>query len=159
MSAFAIFALVLTLLYILYYSVLIVLDLFFKKDKQKGEVENINVSDMNEGLEEPVSISEDNDGEPGGHFSYIEQTDNDGLRVINPTGDFPIDENVPNEASEQEPAKEQASSQQLNEKHEAYMEDIQTESQQGLYSDELFDQINEKYKKREIIKTNAIDNI
>lgn len=159
MSAFAIFALVLTLLYILYYSVLIVLDLFFKKDKQKGEVENINVSDMNEGLEEPVSISEDNDGEPGGHFSYTEQTDNDGLRVINLTGDFPIDENDPNEASEQEPAKELASSQQLNEKHEANIEDIQTESQKGLYSDELFDQINEKYKKREIIKTNAIDNI
>ncbi len=61
MSAFAIFVLVLTVLYAIYYSVIIMQDLYGKKDAPKSDEEEIDIGQMQES-EEPTSVSEDSNG-------------------------------------------------------------------------------------------------
>ena len=57
MSGFVIFALVLTFVYVVYFAVMITLDLHGKKDEKKSEEETYDVGDMtNE--EQPVAIEE-----------------------------------------------------------------------------------------------------
>lgn len=58
MSAFAIFVLVLTVIYVIYYSAIIMQDLYAKKDAPKTEEEDFDVSQM-QNQEEPISITED----------------------------------------------------------------------------------------------------
>ena len=58
MSAFAIFVLVLTVIYVIYYSAIIMQDLYAKKDVPKTEEEDFDVSQM-QNQEEPISITED----------------------------------------------------------------------------------------------------
>ena len=57
MSAFAIFVLVLTVIYVIYYSAIIMQDLYAKKDVPKTEEEDFDVSQM-QNQEEPISITE-----------------------------------------------------------------------------------------------------
>ena len=60
MSGFVFFALVLTFVYVVYFAVMITLDLHGKKDEKKSEEETYYVGDMtNE--EQPVAIEERND--------------------------------------------------------------------------------------------------
>ena len=61
MSAFAIFVLVLTVIYVIYYSAIIMQDLYAKKDAPKTEEEDFDVSQM-QNQEEPISITEDSNG-------------------------------------------------------------------------------------------------
>ena len=61
MSAFAIFVLVLTVIYVIYYSAIIMQDLYTKKDAPKTEEEDFDVSQM-QNQEEPISITEDANG-------------------------------------------------------------------------------------------------
>jgi len=61
MSAFAIFVLVLTVIYVIYYSVVIMQDLYAKKDAPKSEEEDFDVSQM-DNPEEPISILEETNG-------------------------------------------------------------------------------------------------
>ena len=61
MSAFAIFVLVLTVIYVIYYSAIIMQDLYAKKDAPKTEEEDFDVSQM-QNQEEPISVSEDTNG-------------------------------------------------------------------------------------------------
>ena len=61
MSAFAIFVLVLTVIYVFYYSAIIMQDLYAKKDAPKTEEEDFDVSQM-QNQEEPISVSEDTNG-------------------------------------------------------------------------------------------------
>ena len=61
MSAFAIFVLVLTIIYVIYYSAIIMQDLYAKKDAPKTEEEDFDVSQM-QNQEEPISITEDSNG-------------------------------------------------------------------------------------------------
>ena len=85
MSGFVIFALVLTFVYVVYFAVMITLDLHGKKDEKKSEEETYDVGDMtNE--EQPVAIEERNDNPDEGDMTFIEQITDDGLRVVNPTG-------------------------------------------------------------------------
>ncbi len=78
MSAFAIFALFLTVLYVIYYSVIIMQDLYGKKDAPKSTEEEIDVSQMQE-TEEPMSVTESADGfRLGG-----EQEEDAGVTFIN----------------------------------------------------------------------------
>ena len=60
MSAFAIFTLVLTVLYVIYYSVIIMQDTYGKKDAPKSDEEEIDVGQMQDS-EEPTSVSESSD--------------------------------------------------------------------------------------------------
>ena len=84
MSGFEIFALVLTFVYVVYFAVMITLDLHGKKDEKKSEEETYDVGDMtNE--EQPVAIEERNDNPDEGDMTFTEQITDDGLRVVNPT--------------------------------------------------------------------------
>ena len=56
MSAFAIFVLVLTVIYVIYYSAIIMQDLYAKKDVPKTEEEDFDVSQM-QNQEEPSSVT------------------------------------------------------------------------------------------------------
>lgn len=83
MSGFVIFALVLTFVYVVYFAVMITLDLHGKKDEKKSEEETYDVGDMtNE--EQPVAIEERNDNPDEGDMTFTEQITDDGLRVVNP---------------------------------------------------------------------------
>lgn len=61
MSPFAIFAIVLTIAYIIYYGVNISRDLYGKKGQENEAEEIFNVSTMTE-IEDPISVTEDGDG-------------------------------------------------------------------------------------------------
>lgn len=88
MSGFVIFALVLTFVYVVYFAVMITLDLHGKKDEKKTEEETYDVGDLtNE--EQPVAIEERNEGPDEGDMTFTEQITDDGLRVVNPTGNVP----------------------------------------------------------------------
>jgi len=61
MSPFAIFAIVLTIIYIIYYGVNISRDLYGKKGQENETEEIFDVSNMSE-VEEPIPVTEDGDG-------------------------------------------------------------------------------------------------
>ena len=80
MSWFVIFALVLTFVYVVYFSVMITLDLHGKKDEKKSEEDTYDVGDMtNE--KQPVAIEESNDNPDEGDMTFTEQITDDGLRA------------------------------------------------------------------------------
>ena len=62
MSPFALFAIVLTIIYIIYYGVNISRDLYGKKGQENETEEIFDVSNLSE-IEEPVPVREDGDGE------------------------------------------------------------------------------------------------
>ena len=84
MPGFVIFVFVLTFAYVVYFSVMITLDLHSKKDEKKTDEETIDVSSM-DNEEVPVSVEEHNDGPEGSDMTYTEQVTDDGLRVVIPT--------------------------------------------------------------------------
>lgn len=154
MTPFEIFAICLTLLLGLYFGIQIPLDLYFMGKEKKDDSEIIEGVDDNTGIEQPKEILEQTKDEDA-DLTYTDQVEEDGVRIVNPTSEPHL---------EQPQAEEQASSEiqtsaQINEEHEAYMEDIEATSQQGLYANDFLNQINDKYKKRNIIKTNAIDRL
>ena len=61
MSPFVIFVIVLTVIYIIYYAVMITRDLYGKKEEHKSQEEVFNVSDMVE-EETAVSVHESDNG-------------------------------------------------------------------------------------------------
>ena len=85
MTPFIIFVLILTFGYLIYFTVMITLDLHGKKDERKVEEENIDVSEFAE--ESPVVVDESDDSQ-GGALKYTEEVDDDGLRVVTPSGNM-----------------------------------------------------------------------
>ena len=152
-----IFALVLTFVYVVYFAVMITLDLHGKKDEKKSEEETYDVGDMtNE--EQPVAIEERNDNPDEGDMTFIEQITDDGLRVVNPTG------NVTPHSSfiEEPPITEQPSSttsEELNEKNDEFLEHIEPEHQCSYLSEEFMQNLNNKHNTRKIEKKNARDKL
>lgn len=69
MSAYLIFVIILTIAYILYYAVIIVQDLYGKKDELKSDEEVFDVSSMDEG-EDSVAVSESDTGFSIGDSEY-----------------------------------------------------------------------------------------
>ena len=157
MSGFVIFALVLTFVYVVYFAVMITLDLHGKKDEKKSEEETYDVGDMtNE--EQPVAIEERNDNPDEGDMTFIEQITDDGLRVVNPTG------NVTPHSSfiEEPPITEQPSSttsEELNEKNDEFLAHIEPEHQWSYLSEEFMQNLNNKHNTRKIEKKNARDKL
>lgn len=81
MSAFAIFVLAVTALYVIYYSVIITQDMYGKKDAPENKEEEIDVSQMEADAEEPTSVSESEDGFQIGD-EQNEETDDSSLTFI-----------------------------------------------------------------------------
>ena len=149
MTPFIIFVLILTFGYLIYFTVMITLDLHGKKDERKVEEENIDVSEFAE--ESPVVVDESDDSQ-GGALTYTEEVDDDGLRVVTP-----YEENE-NTQSEQEP-EPKTTSEELNEENELYMEQIDPKAQLSIVSDTFINKLNEKQKQRKIERKNAIDHL
>lgn len=158
MTPFIIFVLILTFGYLIYFTVMITLDLHGKKDERKVEEENIDVSEFAE--ESPVVVDESDDSQ-GGALTYIEEVDDDGLRVVTPSGNMvsavSYEENE-NTQSEQEP-EPKTTSEELNEENELYMEQIDPKAQLSIVSDTFINKLNEKQKQRKIERKNAIDHL
>ena len=119
MTPFAIFAFVLTFGYVIYFAIMITLDLTAKPaDGQKNEEEDIYVGDMNdEGVESPKVINED-PGIEGGRLTYTDSVSDDGLRIINPTSTGLPSQDTEEAPADPEPApgaKEKVTSEELNE--------------------------------------------
>lgn len=160
MSGFALYAMLLTFGYVAYFTVMIYLDLHQKKDNKNSDEENLDLSDMNEGVEEPVSISENRDQSEGGFMAYTDQQDADGLRVVSPTGIAPSTDSEQQEPEpEPEPEEPQTTSEELNEEGEAYMEDIDPAYQLSMVEEDFIHQLNEKRNQRKIEKTNVHDHL
>ena len=158
MTPFVIFALVLTFAYVVYFTVMITIDLHAKKDDKKVEEENIDVSEF--AVEAPVVVEESDDPN-GGTMTYTEEVDDDGLRVVNPTGNiqpivFPEDNDVPE--PEQEP-EQKATSEELNEENGDHMEQVDPMAQLSMMPDKFMSHLNEKHKQRKIERKNAIDHL
>ena len=125
--------------------------------KKKEEEETNDVGDMtNE--EQPVAIEERNDNPDEGDMTFIEQITDDGLRVVNPTG------NVTPHSSfiEEPPITEQPSSttsEELNEKNDEFLEHIEPEHQCSYLSEEFMQNLNNKHNTRKIEKKNARDKL
>ena len=156
MSPFAIFAFILTFGYVIYFAVMITLDLHAKPaDGQKTDGEDIDVEGMtNEDVEAPKVISEDPDAE-GGRMTYTDSVSEDGIRVVNPTGSVilpPEEEEIPVVPDPALEEKEKTTSEELNEENEYGMEDIEPEPQYSMYGDDLYAYINEKHNNSRIIK-------
>ena len=158
MTPFIIFVLILTFGYLIYFTVMITLDLHGKKDERKVEEENIDVSEFAE--ESPVVVDESDDPQ-GGALTYTEEVDDDGLRVVKPSGNMvsavSYEENE-NTQSEQEP-EPKTTSEELNEENELYMEQIDPKAQLSIVSDTFINKLNEKQKQRKIERKNAIDHL
>ena len=158
MTPFIIFVLILTFGYLIYFTVMITLDLHGKKDERKVEEENIDVSEFAE--ESPVVVDESDDSQ-GGALTYTEEVDDDGLRVVTPSGNMvsavSYEENE-NTQSEQEP-EPKITSEELNEENELYMEQIDPKAQLSIVSDTFINKLIEKQKQRKIERKNAIDHL
>ncbi len=156
MSPFAIFAIVLTVAYIIYYAYIITKDLYGIKDQHKEDAESFDVSNMVED-EAPISISEHPDNYNGEDDEFTEVI-SDGLHIYEPNGN-----NTPQvqEETPSEEKKEKTTSEQLNQTHGAELEDIDAESSFTLESSEFHDYLNQKHidNKRKITKEHVIDNL
>ena len=91
-------------------------------------------------------------------MTFTEQITDDGLRVVNPTG------NVTPHSSfiEEPPITEQPSSttsEELNEKNDEFLEHIEPEHQCSYLSEEFMQNLNNKHKTRKIEKKNARDKL
>ncbi len=164
MTPFAIFAIVLTFGYFIYFAIMITLDLTAKPaDGQKNEEEDIDVEGMkDEGVEAPKVINESPDLD-GGTVTYTDTVTDDGLRVVSPTGSI---DHVPEEEDslvDPDPApeqKEKMTSEELNEENEYGMEDIEPEAQYSMYADDFYAIINERHKNsRNIKRENVRDHL
>ena len=69
MKSFVIFAIVVTLIYVIYYTVIIVQDLYGKPKDEKSQGESFDVSDMTE-EEESIAVSESDGGFSVGDNQY-----------------------------------------------------------------------------------------
>lgn len=164
MTPFAIFAFALTFGYVIYFAVMITLDLHAKPaDGQKSEEEDIDVEGMvNEGVETPKVISEDPDPD-GGRLTYTDSMTDDGLRVVSPTGtiaNLPEDEEPAVDPDPAPEEKEKVTSDELNEENENGLEDIEPEAQHSMFADEFYTMLNEKRKNtRNIKRENVRDHL
>ena len=164
MTPFAIFAFVLTFGYIIYFAVLITLDLTAKPaDGQKNEEEDIDVGGMtDDGVESPKVINEAPDLD-GGRMTYTDTVTEDGLRVVSPTGTTvhsPEEDEPPVDPDPAPEEKEKMTSEELNEENEYGMEDIEPEAQYSMYADDFYAIINERHNNsRNIKKENVRDHL
>ena len=157
MPGFVIFVLVLTFAYVVYFSVMITLDLHSKKDEKKTDEETFDVSSM-DNEEVPVSVEEHNDSPEGSDMTYTEQVTDDGLRVVIPTGNKQTNSPAPEE-EESQPTQQTTTTTELNKENEENMEEIEPAPQYSFYPDEFMQNLNDKHNKRKIEKRNAIDKL
>ena len=158
MSGFVIFVFVLTFAYVVYFAVIITLDLHGKKSEKKSDEETFDVSSM-DNEEVPVSVEEHSDDSEEGDMTYTEQVTDDGLRVVIPTGNNHTNSSPPTEEESQSTQQTNTTSTELNKENEENMEEIEPDSQCCFFPDEFMKSLNDKHNKRKIERKNAIDKL
>lgn len=156
MTAFTIFVLFLTFAYVVYFAVMITLDLHKKKDVQKSGEEVFDVSDMSL-QEEPTCIEEEVNNEESSVLKYTDEITDDGIRILNPVNGNQ-QSNEPAQSIQVENPDE-SDNDELNEEHEENMEAIETEPQESIVSDYYYNHLNDLHNKRKLEKKGVIDNV
>ena len=110
MSPFVIFVIVLTIIYIIYYAVMITRDLYGKKEDHKTQEEVFDVSDM---VEEEAAVSDDENEAPS-------STDGE-------SGDAKSEKQSPKNVAEN-----------LAHKFEKKSDEIQPSMSDGMYADDFY---------------------
>ena len=109
--------------------------------------------------EQPVAIEERNEGPDEGDMTFTEQITDDGLRVVNPTGNVPYPQPPSDEEQSQQPQSHTVTSEELNEKNDEILEHIDPVPQCSYLSDEFMQNLNNKHNTRKIEKKNARDKL
>lgn len=156
MTAFTIFVLFLTFVYVVYFAVMITLDLHKKKEVQNSDEEVFDVSDMSQ-QEEPTCIEEEVNSEENGVLKYTDEITDDGIRILNPIGGNQQSNEPTQSIPEENP--DDSDNDELNEEHEENMEVIETKAQESLISDCFFDHLNDMHNNRKLEKKGVIDNV
>ena len=153
MSPFMIFAVVLTIVYVIYFSAMITYDLYGKKEAPKESAESFDVSSI-VGDDEAVNVEEKID-EPIQEEGFQKEVTEDGVEIYTPKSDEEktVDET---EASEQT-----MNSAQLNEVCNQGTEDITSDFSFSCTSEPFMNHLNDMYKvnQRKIGKENVRDNL
>ena len=155
MTAFTIFVLLLTFGYLVYFAVMITLELHKKEEVQKSDEEVFDVSDMAE-QEEPTCIEEHINNEDNGVLTYTDELTDDGIRILNPTSGIQQSSNVHPEMHE---TTDEPDNDELNEEFNENMEIIDSQAQVSLVSKDFYGQLNDMHKKREMKMENVIDHV
>lgn len=155
MTAFTIFVLLLTFGYLVYFAVMITLELHKKEEVQKSDEEVFDVSDMAE-QEEPTCIEEHINNEDNGVLTYTDELTDDGIRILNPTSGIQQSSNVHPEMHE---TTDEPDNDELNEEFNENMEIIDSQAQVSLVSKDFYDHLNDMHKKREMKMENVIDHV
>ena len=155
MTAFTIFVLLLTFGYLVYFAVMITLELHKKEEVQKSDEEVFDVSDMAE-LEEPTCIEEHINNEDNGVLTYTDELTDDGIRILNPTSVLQQGSNVHPEMQE---TNDEPDNDELNEEFNENMEIIDYQAQVSLVSKDFYGHLNDMHKKREMKMENVIDHV
>ena len=153
MSPFMIFAVVLTVIYVIYFSAMITYDLYGKKEAPKETAESFDVSSI-VSEEEPISVEEKVE-QPVQDEGFQKEVSEDGVAIYSPKG---ADEKT-DTASQS--AEQGLTSEQLNEVCNQGTEEINPEYSFSCSSTEFMDHINDIHKvsPRKIIKENVRDNL
>jgi hypothetical protein len=155
MTAFTIFVLLLTFGYLVYFAVMITLELHKKEEVQKSDEEVFDVSDMAE-QEEPTCIEEHINNEENGVLTYTDELTDDGIRILNPTSGIQQSSNVHPEMHE---TTDEPDNDELNEEFNENMEIIDSQAQVSLVSKDFYGHLNDMHKKREMKMENVIDHV
>ena len=155
MTAFTIFVLLLTFGYLVYFAVMITLELHKKEEVQKSDEEIFDVSDMAE-QEEPTCIEEHINNEDNGVLTYTDELTDDGIRILNPTSVIQQGSNVHPEMQE---TNDEPDNDELNEEFNENMEIIDPQAQFSLVSKDFYGHLNDMHKKLEMKMENVIDHV
>ena len=154
MSPFMIFAIVLTVVYVIYFAAMISYDLYGKKNTTKETEETFDVSSLTE-EETPTSVEEESEDSLESQGIQKEVTE-DGLEIYSGEDSHPANDDtspVPEEP---------VSSEELNEVCNQGTEEIVPEKSFACSSEEFMDMLNKKYHQttqRKIEKENVRDNL
>lgn len=121
MKSFVIFAIVLTVVYVIYYTVVIVQDLYGKPKEEKSQAESFDLSDMTD-EDESITVTESEGGFSVGDNRYDTSLE----------GQQPTDTDTTRQANGVSVLTK------VNAKLEGKLEEVQGVSEDGMYSDELF---------------------
>lgn len=153
MSPFMIFAVVLTIVYVIYFSAMITYDLYGKKEAPKESAESFDVSSI-VGDEEPVNV-EEHEEEPVQDEGFQKEVTEDGVEIYAPKSD------EGKTVEETETSEQTMNSAQLNEVCNQGTEDITPDFSFSCTSEPFMNHLNDMYKvnQRKIGKENVRDNL
>ena len=148
MKSFVIFAIIVTVIYVIYYTVIIVQDLYGKPKDEKSQGESFDVSDMTD-EEESIAVSESDGGFSVGDNQY--ETAYEEKQLAEPTEEAAVtaEESKPHVLEKIQCAIEKK------------MEEVNTTYSDPMYSEELNNTIiarGLRHNRRDMVKVESLNN-